>query len=85
MSMHKSLKIKGHLQRRRNVLSRKERIEKLMEEGKWTEDDDSVFGLPKVRSKGAGTPGTAEVKREETAEDTESEEQGETEDETVSN
>ena len=49
MSMHKSLKNKSQLVRMRNVLNRAERIEILMREGRWTEDDDSPYGLPKVR------------------------------------
>ncbi len=47
MSIDRSLKIKGALTRHRNVLSRVERIEKLKEEERWQEDN-SVFGLPKV-------------------------------------
>lgn len=47
MSIDRSLKIKGALERHRNVLSRAERIEKLMEEEKWDEQQ-SLFGLPKV-------------------------------------
>ncbi len=48
MSIHKSLSAKGRLRRQRNVLSRLERIEKLEEEGRWSEEE-SIFGLPKVR------------------------------------
>lgn len=47
MSIDRSLKIKGALKRHRNVLSRAERIEKLKEEERWTEED-SLLGLPKV-------------------------------------
>jgi small basic protein (TIGR04137 family) len=47
MSVDPSLKIKGALRRHRNVLTRAERIEKLKEEERWT-DEDSVFALPKV-------------------------------------
>ncbi|MBW8001885.1 MAG: small basic protein [Planctomycetes bacterium] len=47
MSIDRSLKIKGALERHRNVLSRVERLEKLKEEEKW-EEGDSVLGLPKV-------------------------------------
>jgi small basic protein (TIGR04137 family) len=47
MSIDRSLKIKGALKRHRNVLTRAERIEKLKEEEKWSEED-SLFGLPKV-------------------------------------
>jgi small basic protein (TIGR04137 family) len=48
MSLHKSLITKNRLVRRRNVLSREERMEKLRETGKL-EEKDSVFGLPKVK------------------------------------
>ncbi len=47
MSIDRSLKINNALSRHRNVLSRKERIEKLQEEGLWKEGDD-VTGLVKV-------------------------------------
>jgi len=47
MSIDRSLKIKGALRRHRNVLTRAERIERLKDEDRWSEDD-SVFGLPKV-------------------------------------
>ncbi|MCJ7693561.1 MAG: small basic protein [Sedimentisphaerales bacterium] len=47
MSIDRSLKIKDALERHRNVLSRDERIQKLMEEEKWDEQQ-SLFGLPKV-------------------------------------
>jgi len=47
MSMDKSLIAKSALQRRRNVLSRTERIERLEQEEKWQEGE-SVFGIPKV-------------------------------------
>jgi len=47
MSIDRSLKIKGALKRHRNVLSRDERIEKLKEDGSWSEGDP-VTGLVKV-------------------------------------
>ncbi len=47
MSIDRSLKIKGALERHRNVLTRAERIEKLQDEERW-DDGDSVLGLPKV-------------------------------------
>jgi len=50
MSIHKSLKLKNTLTRQRSVLSRWERIEKLMEQDKFQEGDP-VLGLPKVRTK----------------------------------
>ncbi len=50
MSIDSSLKIKGALSRHRNVLNRAERVEKLKEDGTWTEDN-SVTGLPKVSNR----------------------------------
>ncbi len=47
MSIDPSLKVKNALTRHRNVLTRDERIAKLKDEEKWTEQD-SVFGLLKV-------------------------------------
>ncbi len=47
MSIDPSLKVKGALERHRNVLSRAERIEKLKEEERWSEGD-SLLGLQKV-------------------------------------
>ena len=49
MSLHKSLKVKNRHVRRRNVLSREERVARLENEERWTQGQDSVFGLPKVR------------------------------------
>ena len=51
MSLHKSLKPKNRLVRRRNVLTRSERIERLEEDERWDAGQDSVFGLSKVRPK----------------------------------
>ena len=47
MAVDKSLKTKGSLLRRRNVLSREERLQMLEGDGRW-QDGDSVFGLLKV-------------------------------------
>ncbi len=47
MSIDRSLKVKGALDRHRNVLTRAERVEKLKEEERWQEEQ-SVLGLPKV-------------------------------------
>ncbi len=47
MSIDRTLKIKGALTRHRNVLTRAERVEKLKDEERWSEEQ-SVFGLPKV-------------------------------------
>ena len=48
MSIDKSLKRKGGMSRPRCVLTRAERIGKMLEDGKWV-DGNSPFGLPKTR------------------------------------
>ncbi len=48
MTIDKSLKIRMGSIRSRNVLTRDERIEKLKEMERWTEEN-SVLGLPKTR------------------------------------
>ncbi|MDO4586884.1 MAG: small basic protein [Planctomycetia bacterium] len=48
MTIDKSLRIKKGVSRSRNVLTRVERIEKLQEMDKWS-DDCSPLNLPKVR------------------------------------
>jgi small basic protein (TIGR04137 family) len=47
MSIDRSLKIEGALERHRNVLTRAERVGQLKDEERWTEGR-SVFGLPKI-------------------------------------
>ena len=47
MSMDRSLRSANSLVRHRNVLTRAERLDKLGEDGKWSQSN-SVFGLPKV-------------------------------------
>jgi len=65
MSIDRSLKIKGALKRHRNVLTRAERIEKLKDEEKWSEED-SLLGLPKVahRKSHAGRKEKAALEKE---------------------
>jgi len=48
MTMDKSLKVKAGAIRSRNVLTRAERIARLQQLDKWT-DDSNVIGMPKVR------------------------------------
>ncbi len=48
MSIDVSLKGKNSLQRHRNVLTRAERMAKLLEQEKFDPEKDSVTGLPKV-------------------------------------
>ena len=49
MTMDRTLKMHGGLARTRSVLTRAERIAKLIDEGKFDPEQDSPFGLPKVR------------------------------------
>jgi len=69
MSIDRSLKSKNSLSRHRNVLKRSERLEILEDEGRWSQDKDSLLGLPKVshRKSSAGKK-VKKVKEEETAE-----------------
>ena len=57
MTMDRTLKVHGGLTRNRSVLTRAERIEQLIEEGKFDPETDSPLGLPKikVRHSKAGT------------------------------
>ncbi|HBT78565.1 MAG TPA: small basic protein [Planctomycetaceae bacterium] len=48
MTIDKSLKTRKGIVRARNVLNRGERIAKLLEQERWTEED-GPFSLPKVR------------------------------------
>ena len=48
MTIDKSLKIKRGANTNRSVLTREERVAKLMDTGKWGEDS-SPLGMPKVR------------------------------------
>jgi len=49
MSQHPSLRISDKDKAQRSVLKRHERIKTLKEKEKWTEEEDSVYGLPKVK------------------------------------
>jgi small basic protein (TIGR04137 family) len=48
VTIDKSLKTKGRLQRTRSVLSRDERIQQMKADDRWKEGQ-SPFGLPKLR------------------------------------
>ena len=48
MTIDKSLKIKAGSVKSRNVLTRPERMAKLIESDRWSEGDP-VYGIPKVR------------------------------------
>ncbi|MBU1862794.1 MAG: small basic protein [Candidatus Omnitrophica bacterium] len=50
MSLHSSFKTARSAKGHRNVLKRLERIKKLKTDEKWSEEKDSIYNLPKVRS-----------------------------------
>ncbi len=77
MSMDKSLKIKGALERHRNVLSRAERIAALELEERWSEGDP-VVGLPKVGHRKSHSGRKSDDEDKEGAEETEGAEAAET-------
>ena len=49
MSLHSSLRTGGALVQKRSVLTRAERIARLLAEKKMTNNDKRALGLPKVR------------------------------------
>lgn len=49
MSQHPSLRSSDKDKKQRSVLKRYERIKQLQDKEKWDEEEDSVFGLPKVK------------------------------------
>ena len=57
MSVDRSLKMKGSLVRHRNVLTRAERVSKLVDDEKFDMDSDSPIGLPKVAHRKAPVGG----------------------------
>ncbi len=67
MSIDKSLKTSGALSQHRNVLTRAERIEKLKDAERWTEDQ-SPFGLIKVAHRRSKVGGKVKKKTEVVAE-----------------
>ena len=66
MSIHKSLRSASGLTRTRNVLTRAERVERMMREGRL-KPGDSVIGLPKTKVlKAKKTKKKKKVEEEET-------------------
>ena len=51
MSLDPSLKAAAGLNRHRNVLTRAERMEKMLADGKATADDIDILGMPKVANR----------------------------------
>ena len=49
MSLDRTLKTHGGLARKRSVLTRAERIARLVDEGKFDPEKDSPMGLPKLK------------------------------------
>ena len=70
MTIDKSLKIRRGMIRTRNVLTRAERIEKLLDTDRWQEGD-SPTGLAKVRVQ------TVVIKKKKKKKDEEATEEGE--------
>ena len=65
MSLHRSLKTKpAALNQHRNVLKRNERIERLVEEGKFDMEEDSPIGLVKVANRKVVTKSAKKEKKE---------------------
>ncbi len=64
MSIHPSLRGINTLVGERSVFTRRERIEKLMRDGKM-KDEASAYGLPKVRTRFKLKSKRAAVKKEE--------------------
>lgn len=67
MTIDKSLKIKAGSTKQRNVLSRTERLAKLVETERWKEGD-SIYGLPKVRVEKLSMKKKKKAKKEDEAE-----------------
>ncbi len=69
MSLDRSLKLKNSLSRHRNVLTRVERITKMMEEDRFDAENDRPVGLPKMVHRKAAVGGKHKEKKEEAAEE----------------
>ena len=67
MSIDKSLRRKNSLERARSVLTRGERISKLMSDDRW-KDGQSPYGLPKVKVVKLAVKKAKKVKEEEEGE-----------------
>ncbi len=67
MSIDRSLKTAGNLVKHRNVLTRAERIEKLVGDQRFGMEDGNPIGLPKVANRKVVTGGKS-TKKEEAAE-----------------
>ena len=68
MTIDKSLKIKAGAAKTRNVLTRPERLVKLISDDRW-EEGDPVYGLPKVRVAKLSMKKKKKAKTEETTDE----------------
>ena len=68
MTIDKSLKVRAGMIKNRNVLTRVERLQRLIDADRWSEGD-SVLGLPKVRVQKISLKKKKKVKKEETDEE----------------
>ena len=83
MSQHPSLRSASKSKQHRSVLKRFERIKLLKDKEEWAEEEDSVFGLPKVKTlklKASKGKAAEEKAAEAGVEGTAPEESAETED-----
>lgn len=64
MTIDKSLKIKAGSVKARNVMTRAERLKKLIEMERWNEGDP-VYGMPKVRVQKISLKKKKKVKKDE--------------------
>ena len=70
MSLHRSLKTtSGALNQHRNVLTRTERIAKLIEQERFNPDDESPLGLVKVANRAVAKKKKAAKQADETSTD----------------
>jgi small basic protein (TIGR04137 family) len=70
MSIDRSLKAAGGLARHRNVLSRAERVEKMLAKEKFNMQSGDPLGLPKVANRKVSTGKAAAKKKDAAAEGT---------------
>ncbi len=69
MSLHHSLKTEpGALNEHRNVLTRAERITRLIDQDRFRVDDDSPLNLPKVANRAVSTGKKKKAAEEQTEE-----------------
>ena len=69
MSIDGSLKRGSRLSRARNVMTRDERIAKMLERGTFSMEEDTPFGLPKTRVAKAAAGKKKKKKKKEEDED----------------